>query len=72
MKYLSRVALMAISLLVCSIAQATDVVFDVTSTDAGAYTSYCGQTCNVTLQTKHSQPTSGTEQSSRSQLRKKY
>lgn len=52
MKYLSRVALMAISLLVCSIAQATDVVFDVTSTDAGAYTSYCGQTCNVTLQNK--------------------
>ena len=52
MKYLSRVALMAISLLVCSIAQATDVVFNVTSTDAGAYTSYCGQTCNVTLQNK--------------------
>lgn len=52
MKYLSRAALMAISLLVCSIAQATDVVFDVTSTDAGAYTSYCGQTCNVTLQNK--------------------
>ncbi len=52
MKYLSRVALMAISLLVCSIAQATDVVFDVTSTDASAYTSYCGQTCNVTLQNK--------------------
>ena len=52
MKYLSRVALMVISLLVCSIAQATDVVFDVTSTDAGAYTSYCGQTCNVTLQNK--------------------
>ena len=52
MKYLSRVALMAISLLLCSIAQATDVVFDVTSTDAGAYTSYCGQTCNVTLQNK--------------------
>ena len=52
MKYLSRVALMAISLLVCSIAQATDVLFDVTSTDAGAYTSYCGQTCNVTLQNK--------------------
>ena len=43
---------MAISLLVCSIAQATDVVFDVTSTDAGAYTSYCGQTCNVTLKNK--------------------
>lgn len=52
MKYLSRVALMAISLLVCSIAQATDVLFDVTSTDAGAYTSYCGQTCNVTLKNK--------------------
>ena len=52
MKYLSRVALMAISFLVCSIAQATDVVFDVTSTDASAYTSYCGQTCNVTLQNK--------------------
>ncbi len=52
MKYLSRVALMAISLLLCSIAQATDVVFDVTSTDAGAYTSYCGQTCNVTLKNK--------------------
>lgn len=52
MKYLSRVALMAISLLVCSIAQATDVVFDVTSTNASAYTSYCGQTCNVTLQNK--------------------
>ena len=52
MKYLSRVALMAISLLLCSIAQATDVVFNVTSTDAGAYTSYCGQTCNVTLQNK--------------------
>lgn len=52
MKYLSRVALMAISLLLCSIAQATDVQFDVTSTDAGAYTSYCGQTCNVTLQNK--------------------
>lgn len=52
MKKLSRAALMAISLLVCSIAQATDVVFDVTSTDAGAYTSYCGQTCNVTLQNK--------------------
>ena len=52
MKYLSRVALMAISLLVCSIAQATDVLFDVTSTNAGAYTSYCGQTCNVTLQNK--------------------
>ena len=52
MKYLSRVALMAISLLVCSIAQATDVQFDVTSTNASAYTSYCGQTCNVTLQNK--------------------
>lgn len=52
MKYLSRVALMAISLLLCSIAQATDVVFDVTSTNASAYTSYCGQTCNVTLQNK--------------------
>ena len=52
MKYLSRVALMAICLLVCSIAQATDVVFDVTSTNASAYTSYCGQTCNVTLQNK--------------------
>lgn len=52
MKYLSRVALMAISLLVCSIAQATDVVFDVTSTNASAYTSYCGQTCNVTLKNK--------------------
>ena len=52
MKYLSRVALMVLSLLVCSIAQATDVLFDVTSTYAGAYTSYCGQTCNVTLQNK--------------------
>ena len=52
MKYLSRVAFMVLSLLVCSIAQATDVLFDVTSTDASAYTSYCGQTCNVTLQNK--------------------
>ena len=52
MKYLSRVAFMVLSLLLCSIAQATDVVFDVTSTNAGAYTSYCGQTCNVTLQNK--------------------
>lgn len=52
MKYLSRVAFMVLSLLLCSIAQATDVVFDVTSTDAGAYTSYCGQTCNVTLKNK--------------------
>ena len=52
MKYLSRVALMALSLLVCSIAQATDVIFDVTSTDASSYASYCGQTCNVTLQNK--------------------
>ena len=37
---------------VCSGVQATDVQFDVTSTSAGAYTSYCGQTCNVTLQNK--------------------
>ncbi|MBO7102551.1 MAG: hypothetical protein J6W02_02585, partial [Bacteroidaceae bacterium] len=36
----------------CRSAQATDVVFDVTSTDAGVYTSYCNQTCNVTLQNK--------------------
>ena len=52
MKYLSRVAFMVLSLLVCSIAQATDVVFDVTSTNAGAYSGYCNQTCNVTLQNK--------------------
>ena len=52
MKYLSRVAFMVLSLLLCSIAQATDVVFDVTSTNASAYTNYCGQTCNVTLQNK--------------------
>ena len=46
-------AFTALSLLVCSGAWgATDVEFDVTSTDASAYTSYCNQTCNVTLQNK--------------------
>lgn len=52
MKKLLRVALATLFLLVCRGAQATDVVFDVTSTNAGAYTSYCNQTCNVTLQNK--------------------
>ena len=46
-------AFTALSLLVCSGAWgATDVEFDVTSTDASAYTSYCNQTCNVTLKNK--------------------
>lgn len=52
MKQLLRAALAAFFLLLCNVAQATNVLFDVTSTDAGAYTSYCGQTCNVTLQNK--------------------
>jgi len=52
MKTFLRAALAVVFLLVCRGAQATDVQFDVTSTDAGAYTSYCGQTCNVTLKNK--------------------
>lgn len=52
MKQLLRAALAVFFLLLCNVAQATNVLFDVTSTDAGAYTSYCGQTCNVTLQNK--------------------
>lgn len=52
MKQLLRAALAAFFLLLCNVAHATNVLFDVTSTDAGAYTSYCGQTCNVTLQNK--------------------
>ena len=52
MKKLLRTALAVVYLLVCSSAQAADVLFDVTSTNASAYTSFCGQTCNVTLQNK--------------------
>jgi hypothetical protein len=53
MRKLFCMAFTALSLLVCSGAWgATDVEFDVTSTDAGAYTSYCNQTCNVTLKNK--------------------
>ncbi len=52
MKHYLCAALAVICLFLCRSARATDVVFDVTSTDAGAYTSYCGQTCNVTLQNK--------------------
>ena len=52
MKNYLRTALAVIGFLLCRTAQATDVVFDVTSTNAGAYTSYCNQTCNVTLQNK--------------------
>ena len=53
MRKLFCMAFTALSLLVCSGAWgATDVEFDVTSTDAGAYTSYCNQTCNVTLKNR--------------------
>lgn len=53
MEKLLRMAFMALSLLVCSGAwAATNVEFDVTSTDASAYTQFCGQTCNVTLKNK--------------------
>ncbi len=53
MEKLLRMAFMALSLLVCSGAwAATNVEFDVTSTDASSYTSYCGKTCNVTLKNK--------------------
>ena len=52
MKKLLLAALVALSLLVCSSARATDVQFDVTSTNANDYTNYCGQTCNVTLKNK--------------------
>lgn len=53
MKKLLRMAFTALSLLVCSGAWGdTDVEFDVTSWDASAYTSYCGQTCNVTLKNR--------------------
>ncbi|MBQ2339392.1 MAG: hypothetical protein II386_00930, partial [Bacteroidaceae bacterium] len=52
MKHYLCAALAVICLFLCRSARATDVVFDVTSTDAGAYTSYCNQTCNVTLQNK--------------------
>ena len=52
MKNYLRTALAVIGFLLCRTAQATDVVFDVTSTDAGVYTSYCNQTCNVTLKNK--------------------
>ena len=53
MEKLLRMAFMALSLLVCSGAwAATNVEFDVTSTDASAYTQFCGQQCNVTLKNK--------------------
>ncbi|MBQ2587482.1 MAG: hypothetical protein II570_11195, partial [Bacteroidaceae bacterium] len=52
MKHYLCAALAVICLFLCRSARATNVVFDVTSTDAGAYTSYCNQTCNVTLQNK--------------------
>lgn len=53
MEKLLRMAFMALSLLVCTGAWGqTNVEFDVTSTDASSYTSYCGQTCNVTLKNK--------------------
>ncbi|MBP5570451.1 MAG: CotH kinase family protein, partial [Prevotella sp.] len=53
MKKLLHMAVTALSLLVCSVAWGqTNVEFDVTSTDASAYTSYCGKTCNVTLKNK--------------------
>lgn len=53
MRKLFCMAFTALSLLVCSGAWgATDVEFDVTSTDASAYTSYCNQTCNVTLKNR--------------------
>ncbi len=52
MKHYLCAALAVICLFLCRSARATDVVFDVTSTDAGAYTSYCNQTCNVTLKNK--------------------
>ena len=53
MRKLFCMAFTALSLLVCSGAWgATDVEFDVTSTDASAYTSYCNQTCNVILKNR--------------------